>query len=89
MQKSNFIYKILSYPFIYILSQKIMSSLSFNEAIVKKYVKKKNINILDVGCGPTDILESLDNINYYGYDINESYINFAKNKYKKKAKIIL
>ena len=66
-----------------------MSSLSFNEAIVKKYVKKKNINILDVGCGPADILESLDNINYYGYDINESYINFAKNKYKKKAKIIL
>jgi hypothetical protein len=40
MQKSNFIYKILSYPFIYILSQKIMSSLSFNEVIVKKYVKK-------------------------------------------------
>ena len=84
MQKSNFIYQILSYPFFYILSQKLMSSLSFNESIVKKYVKKKFINILDVGCGPADILNGLDHINYYGYDINESYINFAKNKYKHK-----
>ena len=84
MQKSNFIYQILSYPFFYILSQKIMSSLSFNETIIKKYVKKKHINVLDIGCGPADILESLNNLNYYGYDINESYINFAKNKYKDK-----
>jgi 2-polyprenyl-3-methyl-5-hydroxy-6-metoxy-1,4-benzoquinol methylase len=84
MQKSNFIYQILSYPFFYILSQKIMSSLSFNETIIKKYVKKKHINVLDIGCGPADILESLNNLNYYGYDINESYINFARSKYKEK-----
>jgi 2-polyprenyl-3-methyl-5-hydroxy-6-metoxy-1,4-benzoquinol methylase len=61
-----------------------MSSLSFNEAIVKKYVKKKHVSVLDIGCGPADILKSLDNVTYYGYDINESYINFAKKKYKNK-----
>ena len=73
MQKSNFIYQVLSYPFFYILSQKLMSSLSFNESIVKKYVKKKFINILDVGCGPADILNGLDHINYYFYRIKNKH----------------
>jgi SAM-dependent methyltransferase len=38
--------------------------------------------ILDIGCGPADILAYLpNNIEYHGYDLNEGYIAAAKLRY--------
>tara|TARA_B100000959_G_C14790137_1_gene545237 strand:- start:134 stop:673 length:540 start_codon:yes stop_codon:yes gene_type:complete len=58
-----------------------MSGTSFRKMIVKNLIRKKNVNILDVGCGPAEILESLNKVNYFGYDINSNYIDYAKKKY--------
>lgn len=44
----------------------------------------KNDKILDIGCGPAKILESLPQVKYYGYDINKNHINYAKKKYVSK-----
>jgi len=88
MQKNSFFYKLLSHHYVYFLSQKIMSGISFREKIARLYIKKQNINILDIGCGPAEILASLNNVNYFGYDINSNYINYAKKKYlSKKPKL--
>jgi SAM-dependent methyltransferase len=38
--------------------------------------------ILDIGCGPADILAYLpEDIEYHGYDVNEGYIAAAKRRY--------
>lgn len=37
--------------------------------------------VLDIGCGPADLLDYLPSINYWGFDISESYIFKAKKKY--------
>lgn len=85
MQKNNIFYKLLSNPYLYYLSQKIMSGVSFRENLVKKYIKKReNLNVLDIGCGPADILSVFKNVNYYGYDINPHYISHAKKKFLSK-----
>ena len=55
-----------------------MSATSFREKIVKKYITKPNVKVLDIGCGPAEILSTLPNIQYYGFDINPIYINSAK-----------
>ena len=80
-QKTKGIYSTLSNPLVYSFFQMIMSGTSFRRKIVQKHIRKKNVNILDVGCGPAEILESLKKVNYFGYDINPNYINYAKRKY--------
>ena len=81
-QKTKGIHSLLSSTFFYSLSQKLMSGTSFRKKIVKKIIAKNNLKILDIGCGPAEILESLPKVEYYGYDISQKYINHAKKKYK-------
>ena len=85
-QKNKYIYRLLSNTYFYSIFQRIMLGTSFRSKIVKKFIKKENVNVLDVGCGPAEILESLPKVNYFGYDINPNYINYAKNKYYNKGK---
>lgn len=85
-QKTNAIHNLLSNTFVYSASQKIMSGTSFRANIVKRFVKKKNSKVLDIGCGPAEILNSLPKVDYYGFDINPSYIKHAKEKYKSRGK---
>jgi len=63
-----------------------MSGSNIRKKIVKEIIRKKNANILDIGCGPAEILEFLPNSKYYGYDTNKKYISFAKLKYGNKGK---
>lgn len=85
MEKNNFFYKILSVPAVYHFSQFIMSATSYRKKIIKQFVReKKNLNILDIGCGPAEVLKNFNKINYYGFDTNINYINYAKKKFKNK-----
>jgi len=85
-QKTKKLYRTLSHHFLYSFFQKIMSGTSFRKRIVNKFITKSNIKVLDIGCGPAEILDSLMEVDYFGYDINPNYINYAKKKYKKKGK---
>jgi len=85
-QKTKKIYSLLSNTHVYSLVQKVMSGTSFREKIVKKFIKKKNVKVLDIGCGPAEILNCLPQVDYFGYDISPVYINYAKKKYKNRGK---
>jgi len=85
-QKNKGIYSLFSNTFFYSLIQRIMSATSFREKIIKKYVTNHNIKVLDVGCGPAEILGALPKISYYGFDINPLYIKSAKKKYGNRGK---
>lgn len=39
------------------------------------------MNVLDIGCGPADLLEYLPVVNYWGFDISQSYIDHAVKKF--------
>lgn len=45
--------------------------------------------ILDIGCGPADILEYLPDVDYWGFDINEAYIEQASKRYGPRGKFHL
>ena len=85
-EKTDKIYSLLSITSIYSFVQWIMSGTSFRKKIVKKYITKNNVKVLDIGCGPAEILDSLPTVKYFGYDINSNYINHAKRKYKNRGK---
>ena len=82
MQRNNFLYNLLSHHFIYSTLQKVMSATTFRKKILNNFIKKKNSCVLDIGCGPAEILQDFKNLNYYGFDVNSNYINHAKKKYK-------
>ena len=57
------------------------------EKFVTKFIEPYDVKkILDIGCGPAEILSCLDNIDYYGYDISTRYIDSAKYRYADKGK---
>ena len=60
-----------------------MSGTSIRADIIKKKIKKKNLNILDIGCGPAEILEIIPECEYYGYDVDKRSIDYAKKTIKK------
>ena len=82
-QKNSIFYNFLSSTYIYICLQKLMSATYVRKNFVKNHIKKGH-NVINVGSGPASILSDLPEINYYGYDINNSYIKYAKKKYQNK-----
>ena len=74
-------FKLLSNPQVYNLSQFIFGATTFRRKFVENLKIKKSAKILDIGCGPSKILEYLDEPVYYGYDTNPHCIKYAKKKY--------
>jgi SAM-dependent methyltransferase len=55
----------------------------FVDDFVKPFV---GMTVLDIGCGPADILAYLDDVDYVGFDISQSYITQARRKFKNKGR---
>lgn len=70
---------ILEVPVIYRLLQCLVRNKKLPDEYVNRYVKPKDGDyVLDIGCGPADILEFLPKVKYYGFDSNSKYIDNAK-----------
>ncbi len=81
-QVTDGIRKILALPSVYSFFQTIMGAKKTRQWLVNDVIKPiHNMNVLDIGCGPADILELMPDVNYWGYDISEPYISHAKLKY--------
>jgi SAM-dependent methyltransferase len=78
---------LLSKPYIYDLFQKILGADKFRRQIVSEFIlPNKKDRILDIGCGTARILDFLpESIGYYGFDINQDYINAAKSKFSNRG----
>jgi len=83
-QRTSKIYNLINSPLFYIFFQKIMSGTSFRKKIIIKNIKNSKVKVLDIGCGPAEVLNYIPNAVYYGYDIDQRSINYAKKKYKDK-----
>lgn len=54
---------------------------------VDLYIRPKDGDkILDIGCGTGDILKFLPKVDYYGFDLNGSYIKLAKKHFGHRGK---
>lgn len=72
---------ILNNPTLYHLSQKFFLADNFRKKLLKKLITKKNIDVLDIGCGPGNMINYLSFNRYFGFDTDKKYIEFAKKKY--------
>jgi len=69
---------------------KVTSVLRGNDNIqrfVDTYIEaKEGDRILDIGCGTGYILNFLPDVDYYGFDLNGSYIKLAKKQFGRRGK---
>jgi SAM-dependent methyltransferase len=70
---------ILSHPVIYSSFQRIMGGHQGRTRFVEDFVRPHaGMKVLDIGCGPADILAYLPEVDYWGFDINDAYIERAR-----------
>jgi SAM-dependent methyltransferase len=73
---------VLSHPIIYSAFQKLMGARMFWQDFASTSIRPfQGMKVLDIGCGPADILAYLPGVDYWGFDINERYINYARVKF--------
>jgi 2-polyprenyl-3-methyl-5-hydroxy-6-metoxy-1,4-benzoquinol methylase len=85
-QITNGIRTILSRPVVYSFFQMLMGAHRTRQNFVTNWIRPfAGMKILDVGCGPADILAYLPDVEYWGFDISESYIQQAKTRFGQRA----
>lgn len=73
---------VLSSPAVYSLFQRIMGAHRGRTRIVEEFVRPiAGMKVLDIGCGPADILDYMADIEYWGYDVSASYIKQASARF--------
>jgi SAM-dependent methyltransferase len=73
---------VFSNPTVYSAFQNLMGAHQLRKMFVTEYIRPAvNCSILDIGCGPADILEHLPRVNYVGYDISPLYIAKASERF--------
>ncbi len=89
-QINNGIRSILSIPAIYGLFGKLIGGPHSGTTLVKEYIRPKTGDkLLDIGCGPGDILRYLpENVEYTGFDASHQYIEAAQKRYGNRATFI-
>jgi SAM-dependent methyltransferase len=68
---------LLAFPVMYRFFSNIVGGFA-RQFYVEKYIRPRDGDyILDIGCGPGDILELLPRVEYLGFDMNQRYIESA------------
>jgi SAM-dependent methyltransferase len=79
---NNGVLAVLSHPQIYRAFQNLMGAERLRKQLVSEFVRPvPGQTILDIGCGPADILNHLPQVNYFGFDISRQYIEQAKGRF--------
>jgi ubiquinone/menaquinone biosynthesis C-methylase UbiE len=85
MKKRNFLSYLLSHSAAYRAAMALLGRRNSVDFIISKINIKSGQKILDIGCGPANVLSRLKNITYVGIDSNDRYISLAKKKYGTKG----
>jgi SAM-dependent methyltransferase len=82
--------KWLRVPGLYKLFQDAIGGNRLRKWFIQTHVRAKpGDKVIDIGCGPGQILPWLPRVEYIGFDVNGSYIASAQQKYGDKATFIV
>lgn len=81
-QRTSGIYRLLSSARAYERLQSLFGRSSRRGAFAAEHIRAKPGDcILDIGCGTAHILDTLPNVEYFGFDSSEKYIARARQRF--------
>jgi len=73
---------LLAHPALFELFSRAVGAENIRSIYVRDFVRpREGDRILDIGCGPADILSHLPRVEYFGFDISPRYIESARNRF--------
>lgn len=73
---------ILSHPLVYSTFQAALGADAVRRALIESAVRPHpGLHVLDIGCGPAEILDYMPGVRYWGFDISEPYIAQARQRF--------
>lgn len=82
-QVSTGIRSVLSSAAVYTAFQRLVGSPHARSVVVEEFLRPSpGQRVLDIGCGPGDILENLPSVDYVGFDPNPDYIETAQRRHQ-------
>ena len=73
---------ILAIPAVYRIFYWVIGGYYLRDVLMKSYIKpREGERVLDVGCGPGDILDYLPKVEYIGIEHEAKYVDAAERKY--------
>ena len=85
------VHALLERPWLYRWLQNLLGARRARRTLVAEYVRPSaGCRLLDVGCGPADLLEELPpDVRYTGYDINPAYVDAARARYGERGRFLV
>ena len=82
--------RVLESPFVYSTYRALVTGKQEHRIFAEEYVRAEpGQRVLDVGCGPADLLEDLpDSVDYLGFDMSSAYIKEATRRYGRRARFL-
>jgi len=89
MQSNSGLLRWLKVPFLYNLFQGVVGANALRRRIIRNHARARpGDKVIDIGCGPAQILQSLPDVEYFGLDIDPGYIAFARRTYGDKGTLL-
>ena len=90
MERNSGLRALLTHPAIYEAFQRVVGARKFRRVMVDRYIcAEPGARVLDIGCGPGDLVECLPHVDYVGFDPSESYIASAQARFGDKARFFV
>lgn len=85
-QVTTGIRSLLDHPRVYHLLQTLLGAHKGRTEFVQNFIRPAAGNlILDIGCGPAEIIDYLPKVKYWGFDISPEYISEAKARHPERT----
>lgn len=77
---------VLKAPQLYMAYQTVVGGIRARRICVRDYVQRDpGMVVIDIGCGPGYVAKWLPGCQYFGFDVCDAYIDYAKGKYGQHA----
>jgi SAM-dependent methyltransferase len=72
---------VLNHPLVYRGMQWLVGAERLRRHIASLVAPRAGLKVLDIGCGPADLLAHLPGVDYVGFDSNADYIRAARSRF--------